>query len=261
MFINPIYSILFIVLTIILTYFIVKRSGRKGCVTFVYIGLVIFCTNLFTIGSWGMMYSSIKEVFFVVTSGQKYTATVVSFTKKTDYNSKDNRYDTMYQPTVKFTLLSGKVVEKTLEFSESSMKIGDHYKVNYDEASDKTITLGFILIIKLVGVFLFWFILTFLTGGIIKYSLGQQMDNYKALVSKISFYFFIPFLMIGFDCLLIYAIFYGNPAPWFVTALIVFFIVMLSLATWGYIKMIIKKGEPKMRRAGPNKWVGDWDDN
>lgn len=259
--IEPVYSLSFIVLTIILTYFFVKRLGRKGCVTFVYVGLVIFCINLFTIFSWGLMFKSIKEIYSVVTSGDKYTASVVSFTAEKHYDSKDKRTYYMYQPTVKFTTNNGRTIERELDFSTSSLKKGDIYKVNYDEKSDKIITLGFTMIIQLVGAFLFWFILSFLTGGIIKYVLGHQMDDYQALVSKIGFYFFIPFLMIGFDGLLVYAMFYGNKAPWFITALLVFFILVLTLSILGYIKMIIKKGEPKMKRAGANKWVGDWDDD
>ena len=87
------------------------------------------------------------------------------------------------------------------------------------------------------------------------------MEGYKTVVSKIGFVFFIPFLMIGFNALLMYGIFFGNSVPGFVTALLVFFSLALTLATWGYFKTIIVKGEPTMRRVGHNRWVGDWEEN
>lgn len=103
MHIDPVYSLSFVVLTIFMTYFFVKRLGKKGCATFGYIGLVIFCINLFTIFSWVFIYSSSKDVYTVTTSGHKYTATVVSFTEEERYDSEDERYYMLYRPTVQFT--------------------------------------------------------------------------------------------------------------------------------------------------------------
>ncbi len=65
--------------------------------------------------------------------------------------------------------------------------------------------------------------------------------------------------MIGFDALLTYAIFHGNEVPIWVSGLLVFFILMLTLGIWAYLKMIISKGTPVMRKVAPNKWEGDWE--
>ena len=257
---DPVYTISFLVVTLLMIHFFIKRlSGKKGCMTYGYIGLILFCINVFAIFSWVFMYSSTKDLYAIATSGQQYTATVISFTEEQHYDSEDNRYYTMYQPTVEFTTEAGNVIAKELDFSTSGLEVGDTYKVNYNEANDKVITLGFTLVMKLVGSFIFCFIFTLLLVGVIKFSSGHSMESYKAFASKIGFQFFIPFLMIGFNLLLIYGIFYGNEVPLFVTGLLIFFSVMLALGTLGYLKMIFTKGEPKMKRVGVNKWAGDWE--
>lgn len=261
MHIHPVYSWSFVLITVLLTYFFVKRMQRKGCITFAYVGAVIFCINLFAVFSWMFMVSSSRDLYKAASSGKSYTAKVISFTSEEHYDSDKGRSYTMYQPTVQFTTESGRVVDKELEFSTSDLELGDIYKVNYNETNGKVITLGFTLIIRLVGAFIFCFLLTFLVAGLLRYVLGWPMGNYYALISKIGFNFFVPFLMIGFDALLIYALFYGNEVPGWATALIVFFILVLSLAIVGYLKMIFTKGTPVMRRTGPGQWSGDWEDD
>lgn len=260
MYIQPVYSWSFVIITILLTYFFVKRMDKKGCVTFAYVGAVIFCINLFAIFSWMFMIGSCRDIYKVISSGRQYTASVISYTTEEHYDSEDHRYYTMHTPTVQFTTASGEMVTQQLKFSTSNIEVGDTYKINYNEANGEVITLGFTMVIKFAGSFIFCFILTFLVAGMIRYVLGWPMERYYALISKIGFNFFLPFLMIGFDALLIYALFYGNEVPGWATALLVFFIVVLSLSVWGYIKMIISKGTPVMRRTGTGRWSGDWEE-
>ncbi len=258
MYIQPVYSWSFVLITLLLTYFFVKRTDRKGCLTFAYVGLVIFCINLFALFSWMFMISSCRDVYKVISSGHQYTATVVSYTTEQHYDADDHRSYTMPTPTVTFTTESGQEVNQQLKFSTSSVAVGDTYRVNYNAATGEVITLGFMMIIKFVGSFIFCFILTFLVAGIIRFVMGWPMERYYTLMSRIGFNFFIPFLMIGFNALLIYALFYGNEVPGWATAILVFFILVLSLSIWGYIKMILSKGTAIMGRTGPGRWSGGW---
>ncbi|PKH51639.1 hypothetical protein CXF68_13525 [Tenacibaculum sp. Bg11-29] len=229
--------------------------NSKGCISFGYIGLLILSINAFTIFSWLFMCNSLKDIYTVSVSENKYYAEVVSTTSEEHYNDESGEYQTMYTPTVKFTTNTGSLIHKELNFSTSNKKIGKTYKVHYDETNDTIITLGFTMIIKTVGAFIFCFVFSFLFIGLLFFILNHPMDNYKNLASLIGFYFFVPFLMIGFDSLLIYSIFYGNSVPFFVIILLLFFISILSLAIVGYIKMLLSEGMPKMKRAGPGKWV------
>ncbi len=260
MYIQPVYSLSFIFITLFIAFLFVKRINKKGCGTFLYVSAVLFCINLFLIFSWVFFSKTIKEVYNVSTSGESYTGTVVSFTQKEHYDSEEGTYETMYTPTIEFTTKTGKLIKRELDFSTSGIAIGDVYTVNYNEGNDKVITLGFTLIMKLVGSFIFCFIFTFLFTGVINYVLGNKMDMYYNIASIAGFYFFIPFLMIGFNALLIYAVFYGNEVPTFVTFLLCFFVFILTLAIWGYIKMMLSKGVPKMKKVSHGKWTADWED-
>ncbi|WP_299105041.1 DUF3592 domain-containing protein [uncultured Winogradskyella sp.] len=257
--IDSAYSLSFLAITILMVYFFVKRLGKAGCMTYGYMGLIIFCINLFTIFSLFFAYTISKEVYSVLTSGEKYNAVVISYTTETHYDSDDGSSYTMDTPTVRFTTDTGETIERELDFSTSDVTVGDEYKVNYNAETGSVITLGFTLIMKVVGAFIFSFIFTFLFIGIIMYSFGYEMEGYKNLIAKIGFNFFIPFLMIGFNALLIYGIFYGNEVPVWVTLMLGFFVFMLTLGILGYIKMMFSKGAPKMKRVSSNRWIGDWE--
>ena len=243
--IDSVYPISFLIVCILMTYFFVKRQGSSGCATYGFMGLIILSINMFTIFSWGFMLSTSLDLYKVMSSGKKYESKVISYTSEQRYDSEKRRHYTMYQPTVQFRTDSGEIIKTELDFSSSNINIGDSYSVNYDEDSGSVIALGFTLVIKTVGAFIFSVIFSFLFLGLVKYILGHNMDSYTALVTKVGLSFFVPFLMIGFDLLLIYAIFYGNDIPWYATAMLIFFVLVLTLAVFGYIKMLFTSGTPK----------------
>lgn len=248
--IAPIYTLTFIFVTILLTYFYTKRLESKGCITFTYVGIVLFCINFFLIISWSFFITSVKNVYDVALLGDNYTATVVRFIESESYDSDRRMNETMYQPVVEFTTKNGNVLQRKLDFSSSEAIEGKTYRINYNKEKDTVITLGFVLVLKFVAAFIFTLVFTFLFVGAINYVLGKEMDLYYHLLSIVGFYFFIPFLMIGFNLLLIYGAFYGNDLPLFVTGILWFFVFVLTLAIWGYFKML-QKGEvmPKKKRV------------
>ena len=256
--INTIYFLSGLAITLLILYFVLRRLGKKGCMTAGYIGLVIFSINSLTFTSWFFMSSITIDVYSVLTSGENYTAKVVSFTSERRRDSDDGGYTTMYTPTVIFKTQKDSVLTKTLSFSTSSLEIGDTYRVNYNTNTGKVITLGFTLVMKFIGSFIFCLIFSFLFLGILLYAFGYSMSGYKTLVSKIGFYFLIPFFMIGFTCLMIYGILFGNDVPFWVTLVLIFFSFVLVLATLGYIKMLYTKGQPQLKRVRANKRVGDF---
>ncbi|WP_458627699.1 hypothetical protein [Winogradskyella sp. PC D3.3] len=256
--VNSVYLLFGVLVSLVLTYFFVKRLGKSGCMTFGYIGLVILSVNSLAIGSLFFMYSAGSDVYAVLTSGENYTSTVVSFTSEVHHDSDDGSSYMMYTPTVRFVTHDNELIQRELDFSASEMQIGDVYRVNYDKASDKVITLGFNLVIKFIGAFIFCIMFSFLCVGIVMYAFNFDMTGYKDTIAKVGLYFFIPFLMIGFNVLLIYGIFFGNTVPSWVTLLLVFFSVMLGLGTLGYFKMMFSNEEPKMKTIVSTKWHSDW---
>lgn len=254
------YAIAFVVINLLITFLFLKRLNKKGCITFGYIGLIILSINSLAIVSWMFFYGSVNDVYNISTSGKSYEATVVNYITEKRYDSDKRQHYYMHQPIVSFTAKNGEIITKELDFSSSDIEIGNTYRVNYNEENDTIITLGFILILKLTASFIFCLILTFLSAGIIKYILKHSMEGFYSLLSTVGFYFLIPFLMLGFTALLIYGIFYGNEVPWFITALLTFFALIMCLSTVGYLKMIFTKGKPKMKKVAPGRWTGDWKD-
>lgn len=250
------YTLPFLAVTIIMVFLVIKRLGKSGCMMYGYAGLVIFSINIFTIFSLFFAFTTINEVYAALTSGEKYKAIVISYTTETHYDSDDGSSYTMDTPTVRFITKQGETIDRELDFSTSDVSVGDTYSINYNAETGAVITLGFNLIIKVVGSFLFLFIFTFLFIGIIMFALGYNMEGYKSLVAQIGFKFFIPFLMIGFNALLIYGIFYGNDVPAWVTLMLVFFVVMLTLGTLGYFKMMFGKETSENESVNSNKRLG-----
>ncbi|MFV0344645.1 MAG: hypothetical protein ACK5IQ_00105 [Bacteroidales bacterium] len=111
---------------------------------------------------------------------------------------------------------------------------------------------------KLAGVSIFGLIFAFLFVGIIMYSFGFKMTGIKNLASKAAFYVIIPFTMIGLDALLIYGLFYGEPVPTGARLLLIFFIIMLTLGTAGYLKKLFSQGSPTMKKTRYGEWSGGW---
>ena len=65
--------------------------------------------------------------------------------------------------------------------------------------------------------------------------------------------------MIGFEALLIYAFLYGNEVPTFASAILVFFIIVLGLSIWAYLKMtFFSKAKLKWEKTGTGSWSADW---
>ena len=139
------------------------------------------------------LFNIINDTLQSINSDDEYTAKVVSFNEKEFYNSEKDIHYKMYQPIIEFKTNSNEVIKTTLDFHKSKINIGDVYKISYNKQYNKIITLGFPLIIQIIGYFIFTFILGFLTIGILNYCLGNSMQGYISVITIVGFYFFIPF--------------------------------------------------------------------
>lgn len=242
-----------------LTYQIGRRrlragKGGLGCLGFGYVFLVVTILMVFaislTVGVGGSLYKSTK----LWMNGQRYQAKVISFSSYESYDSDAGTTTTMFTPTVEFMTSSGHSIQHTLSYSSSSKpNIGDQVTVYYDEVSQKTMSLGFGALALFFGALMMMVIFVFAFWGVLLYAMNYDMAYYIKVVQYLGLTFLIPLLMILFDGLLVYALFYGNEVPWFVSGIIVFFILMLTLGIWGYIKMI-RTNDMVWKKTGPGSW-------
>ena len=72
---NTVY--LLILVSLLFTYFALKRIGKMGCHSFGYVFLIVTFLNAFTVFSLGFLQTSLQEVYTVIVSGDSYNAKVI----------------------------------------------------------------------------------------------------------------------------------------------------------------------------------------
>lgn len=244
--------------SLLLTRGILKRKELKGCLIGGYIFLVIFCILLLA-GTFSIIgIKGLIESVQTYINGKPYLSVVYDYSSYESEDDEGNSH-TMYTPHVKFTTKEGYEVTHKLGISSGAPPtMGDTYKVYYDPGN------GDVFVISLTAFFLYAaasvlvFLLLLAIAGAVIYVLGFNMNKYYNCVSNFIFYFFIPLVMAGFDALLMYALF--NPQPLWVRALLLVFVIMLTLGLMGYVKMLRAKGKPKFKRTSASTWSGDWED-
>ncbi len=252
-------GVLAVVFSLYLTYSIGQRrakngKGTLGCLGFGYVFLVVTILVVLTSSITMAMASSLYKTTQLLINGERYTAQVVSYSSYESHDADAGTTTTMFTPTVEFFTTSGELVVHTLSYSSSNQPtIGDTLIVYYSELTGDSVSLGFTTFALFFGALIMMIVLVFAFWGVLLYAMNYKMDYYLRVVKYIGVYFFIPLVMILFDCLLIYAFFYGNEVPLFATGLLVFFILILTLGIWGYIKMILTH-DMVWIQTGPRSW-------
>ncbi|WP_282165224.1 hypothetical protein [Cellulophaga baltica] len=256
--ITPTNSIVFIGIISIITYCFVKRlSPEKGWFTYFYSGLLLVFINFIFLFFSNFFLTTVQNTFKSLVAGENYTARVINITiDETTYNSKGDSYI----PTIRFTTIEGKTLEKKLEISTSEIQEGDKLSINYHKITDTVIIKEKFFTSKLLRSFLFFLVFIFFVIGQLLFAFNRDMTWYFNGVKGVVFYFLIPLIMIAFDALLVNGLFQGDNISALSILIIMFFIFVLSVSILGYFKVILSRGTPKIKQVGPNKWVGDWED-
>lgn len=208
-----------------------------------------------------MLFAKTNKTIYAYNNGEHHIAKVVDVTSYEKYDKDRKEYTTMYTPIISFTTNNGVAITRSLEFSSSNISVGDTYNIIFTPQNDHIITLGFTLVITFAAAIIFTIVFGTAIVGAILYAIGKNMDNFWRFIQWFGFTIFLPSLMVGFDLLLIYGLFYGNPVPKWVSAILLFFIVILALGILGYIKMIFTKGTPTTKSVSPVKWTSNWPSN
>lgn len=237
-----------------------NRGKKSGCFGFGYVALVAFMISCFALFITYYLSNSFLESVETYRKGEKCIAIVDSYS---NYISKDSdgKRTTMYTPTYKIQTNDGVVhIVKDPVSSGKAPIVGDTLEVYYNKDTDKMFSWRASTFILFFGMLFMWFLLAFLFVGIARYAIGFNMDGYWKSAQKVGIAFFVPAIMIAFEALLIYALFYGNDVPLVVTIILVFFILVLGLGIIGFIKNLIDNGLPKWSRTSSTSWEADWDE-
>ena len=240
--INRIIFLLFWVASVGLTYLIIRKSNRKakdkgkdkaGCLSaffiWVPISLLVGLTPFMLLLGAG----TAKELYQLASDSdfKSYTAQVVRYentymSEKRD-SDRHTRYVEMGTPVVTFTIESGEELERALPFAT---RVGgdSSYNIRYKGATDEIIVTDVFIVVKTIGVIIFFVIAVFAYWWIYGYLTDKPMKNYGNYLAKGLLYGVILTMTMGLCAGLIYGAL-TKDLPLWIQAICIFFALSLMI--------------------------------
>ncbi|WP_163355012.1 hypothetical protein [Dysgonomonas sp. 25] len=229
-----------------------------GCFSIGYISLLIFFLFVFTFSLLAGLSSIIVDIVSI-RQGEQYAAKVLEYREVRSEDSEGN-VSVDYRPKLLFETNEGTQIISEADFTVGNPQEDVEYEIYYYDKTGRILQADTSILVKLAVCLFFAFIFLVAFVGVINYAFGRRMDNYWAFVQKIGMSVLLPLIMIAFDALLVYAAFFTPQSP-VIIGVILFFILILTLAIMGYMKMLLKKGLPKWKQKTATSWSADWDED
>ena len=238
---NRIIVLLFLAVSVGITYLIIRKSNRKaqdknkakaGCFTaffiWVPISLLVGLTPFILLLGAG----TVKELYQLASDSdfKPYTAQVVryenTYMSETKDSNKRTRYVEMGTPVVTFTIESGRELERTLPFA-TEVNGESSYNIRYKVSTDEIIVTDVYIVVKTIGVIIFFVIAVFAYWGIYGYLTDRPMKNYGNYLAYGVLYGIILTMTMGLWAGLIYAVLTKELSLWW-QVICVFFALSLT---------------------------------
>ena len=242
---NRIIVFLFFAISVGLTYLIIRKGNKRakdkgkdkaGCLTaffiWVPISLLVGLTPfmlLLGVGTAKQLYQLASDSDF-----KPYTAQVVRYEdihteRFSDRNgsSHTTRYVEMGTPVVTFTIESGRELERALPFA-TEVNGESSYNIRYKASTDEIIVTDVYIVVKTIGLIIFFVIAVFAYWGIYGYLTDKPMKNYGNYLAYGLLYGIILTMTMGLCAGLIYAVFAKELSLW-VQVLCIFFALSLVM--------------------------------
>ena len=239
---NRIIVLLFLAVSVGITYLIIRKSNRKaqdknkakaGCFTAFFIwvpmsllvGLTPFIL-LLGVGTAKELYQLASDSDF-----KPYTAQVVryenTYMSETKDSNKRTRYVEMGTPVVTFTIESGQELERALPFA-TEVNGESSYNIRYKASTDEIIVTDVFIVVKTIGVIIFLVIAVFAYWGIYGYLTDKPMKNYGNYLAKGLLYGVFLTMTMGLCAGLIYGAL-TKDLPLWIQAICIFFALSLVI--------------------------------
>ncbi|WP_314056151.1 hypothetical protein [Capnocytophaga gingivalis] len=239
---NRIIVLLFLAVSVGITYLIIRKSNRKaqdknkakaGCFTaffiWVPISLLVGLTPfmlLLGVGTAKQLYQLASDSDF-----KPYTAQVVryenTYMSETKDSNKRTRYVEMGTPVVTFTIESGRELERALPFA-AEVNGESSYNIRYKASTDEIIVTDVFIVVKTIGVIIFLVIAVFAYWGIYGYLTDKPMKNYGNYLAKGLLYGVFLTMTMGLCAGLIYGAL-TKDLPLWIQAICIFFALSLVI--------------------------------
>lgn len=245
--------ILVLLFALYISYRIAKRMGdddKVGCSGFTYVSIVYLTLCSLSLPFVMMTSSSLYRII----TYEAYDAVVVEVSTYISEDSDGN--DTlMYTPTVKFTPngSSEPITRKLRIGSGDPYHVGDSHIVAYNSDTGKIESKSLASILLLVGGFIFSLMLFSIVAYGVYYAFFEVLTfHIMDMIIIYFFYIIIPVGILGMNAALIYYLYErfitGVKAddPAWVTIIVSFFAIVLSLTTIAMFKMLFSKERSKI---------------
>ena len=239
---NRIIVFLFFAISVGLTYLIIRKSNSKakdknkakaGCLSaffiWVPISLLVGLTPFMLLLGAG----TAKELYQLASDSdfKSYTAQVVRYEDTYTSEERDSdgrtRYVEMGTPVVTFTIESGEELERALPFAT---RVGgdSSYNIRYKASTDEIIVTDVFIVVKTIGVIIFFVIAVFAYWGIYGYLTDKPMKNYGNYLAKGLLYGVFLTMTMGLCAGLIYGAL-TKDLPLWIQAICIFFALSLMI--------------------------------
>ena len=243
---NRIIVFLFFAISVGLTYLIIRKSNRKaqdknkakaGCFTAFFIWVPISLLVTLTPFMLLLGVSTAKQLYQLASDSdfKPYTAQVVRYEdihteRFSDRNgsSHTTRYVEMGTPVVIFTIESGKELERALPFA-TEVNGESSYNIRYKASTDEIIVTDVYIVVKTIGVIIFFVIAVFAYWGIYGYLTDRPMKNYGNYLAYGVLYGIILTMTMGLCAGLIFAVFTKELSLWWKVVCVFFAVSLLPV--------------------------------
>ena len=241
---NRIIVFLFFAISVGLTYLIIRKSNSKakdkgkdkaGCLSAFFIWVPISLLVVLTPFMLLLGASTVKELYLLASDRdfKPYTAQVVRYEdihteRFSDRNgsSHTTRYVEMGTPVVTFTIESGQELERALPFA-TEVNGESSYNIRYKASTDEIIVTDVYIVVKIIGLIIFFVIAVFTYWGIYGYLTDRPMKNYGKYLAYGVLYGIILTMTMGLCAGLISAVFTKELSLWW-KVVCIFFAVSLT---------------------------------
>ena len=243
---NRIIVFLFFAISVGLTYLIIRKSNRKaqdknkakaGCLSAFFIWVPISLLVVLTPFMLLLGISTVKELYQLASDRdfKSYTAQVVRYEdihteRFSDRNgsSHTTRYVEMGTPVVTFTIESGQELERALPFA-TEVNGESSYNIRYKASTDEIIVTDVYIVVKIIGLIIFFVIAVFAYWWIYGYLTDKPMKNYGNYLAYGVLYGIILTMTMGLCAGLIFAVLTKELSLWWQVVCIFFALSLLPV--------------------------------
>lgn len=236
---NRIIVFLFFAISVGLTYLIIRKGNKRakdkgkdkaGCLTAFFIWVPISLLVGLTPFMLLLGVSTAKQLYQLASDSdfKPYTAQVVRYedihTERFSGRS-GSRHTTEYvemgTPVVTFTIESGQELERALPFA-TEVNGESSYNIRYKASTDEIIVTDVYIVVKIIGLIIFFVIAVFAYWGIYGYLTDKPMKNYGNYLAYGLLYGIFLTMTMGLCAGLIYAVFVKELSLWWQVVCIFF---------------------------------------